>query len=110
MNENWRVTKGPKVQRDLALLLQLLRMVREEQDTARTQINVVVYTERFMGNLGFKICTCTPCSSMMGSASTTAAIIHKYIKEIPAATPEFLQAKVYALLGEYLYTQQAEHE
>ena len=111
--------KGPKIQRDIALLIRLLwRLEGWEDPTDRSAMHA---TARFVEHVGgFEPCPCSSCNSMISSSKTTAAILQPHIEAVIGGSQKSLtldgegnptileaaaiEAAVYNMLGKYLYT------
>jgi hypothetical protein len=107
--------KGPKIQRDIALLLRLLwRLEGWEDPTDRSAMHATSYFVEHIG--GFEPCPCSSCNSLVSSSKTTAAILEPHIKAIvdgkhtamdgteTRLTTAAVEAAVYNMLGQYLLT------
>jgi hypothetical protein len=107
--------KGPKIQRDIALLIRLLwRLEGWEDPTDRSAMHA---TARFVEHVGgFEPCPCSSCNSMISSSKTTAAILEPHITAVVKGvhmamdgtetrlTTAAVEAAVYNMMGKYLYT------
>jgi len=103
---------GPKIQKDVALLIRLLwRLEGWEDPTHRSAMHA---TARFIEHIGgYESCPCSSCSSMVASSKTTAAILEPHIRaltEPTTLTSAAVQAAVYNLLGHYLCTIEKEDQ
>lgn len=73
--------KGPKIQRDIALLIRLLwRIEGWEDPTSRSCMASTTAFVELIG--GYKSCPCSSCNSIVDSSKTTAAILEPHIRAL----------------------------
>lgn len=107
--------KGPKIQRDVALLIRLLwRLEGWGDPTTRSALEAA---QHFVGLIGcLETCDCGSCANLISATKTTAAILEPHLQNIVNErypdgehqdqyyTPDQIQAHVYSMLGKYLMT------
>jgi hypothetical protein len=107
--------RGPKIQRDVALLLRLLWRLEGWGDPPTR--SCFEATRNFVGHVGcLETCDCSSCANLVSATKTTAAIIEPHIRALADShiltatgayrylSPEAVESAVYSLLGKYLMT------
>lgn len=94
--------KGPKIQRDIALLLRLLMKIDGWDDPSKPMLMTTMFVEQIGG---YEPCPCSSCASLVSSSKTTANILWPHIQDIVTLDrhhPDVVFTKVYHLLETYL--------